>query len=118
MDINQFVNAAQDAISVRRVFGAPYEKDGLTVIVAARVSGGGGGGNSHAEHGETGEGGGYGVNAAPAGALIIRDGNVRWVPAVDPNRVVAVVGAVLVAVVLVRGWVLSRAVRTGQPADD
>lgn len=118
MDINQFVNAAQDAISVRRVFAAPYEKDGLTVITAARVAGGGGGGNSHEQNGEAGEGGGYGVNAAPAGALVIRDGDVRWVPALDPNRVVAVVGAVLVSLVLVRGWVRSREIRARRPPGD
>ena len=118
MDINQFVNAAQDAISVRRVFAAPYEKDGLTVITAARVSGGGGGGISQEEQGQTGEGGGYGVSAAPAGALVIRDGDVRWVPAIDPNRVVTVVGAVVVAVVLARGWVQSRALRAVRAARD
>jgi uncharacterized spore protein YtfJ len=125
VDINQFVNAAQDAISVRRVFAAPYEKDGLTVITAARVSGGGGGGISRGgggtspeEQGQTGEGGGYGVNAAPAGALVIRDGDVRWVPAIDPNRLVTVVGAVVVAVVLARGWVQSRAIRAVGAAHD
>ncbi len=120
MDINQFVNAAQDAISVRRVFAAPYEKDGVTVITAARVAGGGGGGNSQEDQGQTGEGGGYGVGAAPAGAIVIRDGNVRWVPAVDPNRIITVVGAVVVAIVLARGIARARggAQPTGPAATD
>ena len=116
MDINQFVNAAQDAISVRRVFAAPYEKDGTTVIAAARVSGGGGGGVGE-EEGKTGEGGGYGVAAAPVGALVIRDGDVRWVPALDPNRLVAVVGAIVVAVVLARGLARRRTARATPTRD-
>jgi uncharacterized spore protein YtfJ len=117
VDINQFVNAAQDAVSVRRVFATPYEKDGTTVITAARVSGGGGGGSGQ-EDGRTGEGGGYGVSAAPIGALVIRDGDVRWVPAVDPNRLVTVVGAVVVAVVLARGFARGRAARAAAPPGD
>ena len=39
----QDVLKTADAISVRRVFGEPYEKDGLTVIPVASVAGGGGG---------------------------------------------------------------------------
>lgn len=117
MDINQFVNAAQDAVSVRRVFATPYEKDGTTVITAARVWGGGGGGSGQ-EEARTGEGGGYGVRAAPIGALVIRGADVRWVPAVDPNRLVTVVGAVVVAVVLARGLARGRAAGAAAPPGD
>ena len=45
---------AQDAVDVRRVHGAPYEKYGATLIPAARVAGGGGGGD-----GEDASGGGW-----------------------------------------------------------
>jgi hypothetical protein len=31
-------------------------------------------------------GGGFGVSARPIGAYVIRDGEVRWRPAVDVNR--------------------------------
>lgn len=53
-----FVPKAQDALTVRRVFGEPYEKDGATFIPAARVVGGGGGGNGQNEHGQSGNGSG------------------------------------------------------------
>ena len=81
---------ARDAITVSRVYGEPYEKDGLTVIPAARVSGGGGGGSGKDEKGGDGSGGGFGVSGRPAGAYVIRNGDVTWRPAVDPNRIVAV----------------------------
>ena len=116
MDMDKFVSTAQDAITVRRVFAEPYDKDGTTVIAAARVSGGGGGGSGHEEKGtkdSEGEGGGFGIKAAPAGAFVVRGGEVRWVPAIDPHRIVAAVAAVLVAVVATRGWVRVREIKAG-----
>jgi uncharacterized spore protein YtfJ len=115
MDIDKFLGNAKDALTVRRVFGEPYEKDGVTVIPAARVAGGGGAGSGQDEKGPQGEGGGFGMNATPAGAFIIREGKVRWQPAVDPNRVFAAVAAVVITVVLTRGWVLSRMAKAGRP---
>ena len=97
---------AKDALTVRRVYGDPYEKERVTFIPAARVAGGGGGGSGRDENGPQGEGGGFGMNANPAGAFVIKDGKVRWQPAVDPNRVFTAVAAVIVAVVVTRGWVL------------
>ena len=91
-----------DAITVRRVFGEPYEKDGLTVIPAAAVAGGGGGGSGHDQENQEGEGAGYGIAGRPAGAYVIKDGKVTWMPAVDPTRIVAVVGFVVVAYLLTR----------------
>ena len=118
MDINQFVTNAQDAITVRRVFAEPYEKNGTTVITAARVAGGGGGGvgpvstdgESEAAAGE-GEGAGFGMNATPAGAFVIKDGDVRWVPAIDPARIFGAVAAVVIAVAVTRGWVAIRSAK-------
>lgn len=115
MDINQFVSTAQDAIHVRRVYGEPYEKGEVTVIPAARVAGGGGGGNGENKTEGQGEGGGFGVNATPAGAYVIKGDNVRWVPAVDPQKLLASLGAIVVAVVLTRAWVTTRAIK-GQSA--
>ena len=97
MEFEQFISRAQDAITVRKVYGEPLEKDGVTFIPAARVMGGSGGGTGSDEQGQQGEGGGWGIHARPAGAFVIRDGEISWRPAVDPNTVIAAVAAVLVA---------------------
>jgi len=89
--------SARDAMSVKRVFGEPIEKDGVTVIPVARIAGGGGGGSGDSEEG-TGSGGGYGVMAKPAGVYVVRDGEVTWQPAMDINKIV--MGGQIVAVVL------------------
>lgn len=102
MKIDQLVTSVREAITVRRVYGEPYEKDGVTVIAAARVSGGAGGGGGHDPQGQEGEGGGFGVQARPAGAYVIKDGQVRWMPAVDVNRVISALGIVAVAFFIAR----------------
>ena len=96
MDTQQVLEQARDAITVRRVFGEPYEHDGLTIIPAARVQGGVGGGTGEGDQGK-GTGGGYGVNAKPLGAFVIREGDVVWRPAVDVNRMI--LGGQIVAIV-------------------
>jgi uncharacterized spore protein YtfJ len=45
MDVQETISQARDAITVKRVFADPYEKDGTTVIPAAAVRGGAGGGS-------------------------------------------------------------------------
>ena len=102
MKVVELVTTARDAITVKRVFAEPYEKDGVTVIAAAIVAGGGGGGGGHDDQGQEGEGGGFGVMSRPAGAYVITGGNVRWRPAVDVNRLFAVLGAVVIAYMLTR----------------
>ena len=102
MGLDQLVTTARDAITVKRVFAEPYEKDGVTVIPAAVVAGGAGGGGGHDDSGQEGEGGGFGVKSRPAGAYVIDGGTVRWRPAVDVNRVVTVLGAVVIAYLLAR----------------
>jgi hypothetical protein len=92
-DIGGVLSGARDAMTVKRVFGDPYEKNGVTVIPAAAVGGGGGGGG-----GDEGSGGGFGLSARPVGAYVIRDGRVVWEPAVDWNKVI--LGAQVVVVVL------------------
>jgi uncharacterized spore protein YtfJ len=103
MDPNEVMHQAADALTVRRVFGEPYERNGVTVIPAAAIRGGAGGGRG--EGGMPGEppsgsgsGGGFGVTAKPAGVYIVEGGSVRWQPAVDVNRII--VGGQIVAVVL------------------
>lgn len=102
MKVNEVLSTAKDAITVKRVYAEPYEKDGLTVIPAAVIGGGAGGGAGHDDKGQEGEGGGFGVSGRPAGAYVIKDGQVSWRPAVDPNRIVAIVGLVVVAYLLSR----------------
>jgi uncharacterized spore protein YtfJ len=102
MNISELLKTS-DAVSVRRVYGEPYEKDGLTIIPAAKVFGGGGGGGGHdEERHQEGEGGGYGLGGRPAGAYVIRGNDVKWEPAVDPNRIVTVLGFVVAVYLLVR----------------
>ena len=89
--VDELVKGHRDAITVRRVFGDPYEKNGVTVIPAAKVLGGGGGGEGEAPEGQgpgKGSGSGFGIAAKPAGAYIIRADDVKWQPAVDANRVI------------------------------
>ena len=102
MKLDQALTTVRDAITVRRVYAEPYEKDGITVIPAAVIGGGGGGGGGRDDKGGEGEGGGFGVTARPAGAYVIQGGHVHWRPALDPNRIAATVGAVLVAYLLTR----------------
>jgi uncharacterized spore protein YtfJ len=88
--VPSFVDKARNAITVKRVFGDPIERDGVVVIPAAYVSGGGGGGGGTQPDGNTGGGAGFGVRSRPAGALVMRDGAVDWVPARDPERRLAI----------------------------
>jgi uncharacterized spore protein YtfJ len=108
MRTTDLVTTLRDGMTVSRVFGQPYERDGVTVIPAASIRGGAGGGNGRkAETSEEGEGGGMGLVARPAGAYVIKDGAVSWHPAVDVNRIVttAVLGWVAGA------WLVARSVR-------
>lgn len=102
MKLEELVSTARDALTVRRVFAEPYTQDGVTVIAAARVSGGGGGGGGQDGKGQQGEGGGFGVQARPAGMYVIREGKVSWMPAVDVNRLVPMMGFIAVIGMLTR----------------
>ena len=99
MEMPEFVNMVRDAMSVRRVYGEPYEKDGVTIIPAAKISGGGGGGSGGDPSGGKGMGGGFGLGATPIGAYVIANGKATWIPVVDVNR--AILGGQLVALTLV-----------------
>jgi uncharacterized spore protein YtfJ len=88
MDITEAISSARDSITVKRVYGEPYERNGVTVIPAAMVMGGAGGGTGQQEDGTSGGGGGFGVQARPVGALVIRGEEVSWKPAMDLSRVI------------------------------
>jgi uncharacterized spore protein YtfJ len=75
------------------VFGAPVERDGVTVIPVAVIRFGmGGGGGSDPSKGQGGEGGGGGGSASAAGCIEIKDGRTRFVPVVHPARMLMLAG--------------------------
>ena len=102
MNVDEVISGARDAITVKRVFGEPYERNGVTVIPAAAVGGGGGGGGGHDEKGQEGQGAGFGMGARPAGVYVIKGNDVVWRPAVDVNRLATMVGLVLITAFLSR----------------
>jgi uncharacterized spore protein YtfJ len=101
MEPDELMQQARDAVTVKRVFGEPYERNGVTLIPAASLRGGAGGGKGEGGAGDSatgsGSGGGFGLTAKPAGVYIIEAGKVRWQPAVDVNRIV--LGGQIVAIV-------------------
>jgi uncharacterized spore protein YtfJ len=105
-NVDEMLEGARDAMSVRRVFGEAYEENGVTVIPVASVRGGGGGGGDSDNNG----GGGYGLQVRPVGAYVIKDGDVRWRPAVDPNRIV-LGWQIVSALALLVGWRVARLFR-------
>jgi uncharacterized spore protein YtfJ len=105
MNVDEMLTGVRDAMQARTVFSEPIERDGMTVIPAARVRGGGGGGGDS----QNNAGGGFGLDAKPAGAYVIRDGSVAWEPAIDVNRIV--LGGQIIAVIallVLRTWIKSR----------
>jgi uncharacterized spore protein YtfJ len=99
MDVRDVIEQARDAITVKRVYGDPYDRGGVTVIPAARVSGAGGAGGGEGPGGEgSGSGSGFGLNARPVGAFVITGGDVRWEPAIDVVRIMGLGVLMLVAV--------------------
>ncbi|MBT2225751.1 sporulation protein [Nonomuraea sp. NEAU-A123] len=106
MNFMELVERSKDSVTVKRVFGDPIQQGDVTVIPVARIIQGGGGGMGRQEAssgpdavpGGEGGGGGFGYGAIPAGVYVVKDGDVRWQPAVDVNRIV--IGGQIVAVVL------------------
>ena len=91
------VSQAKDVLNVRRVYGEPFQENGLTIIPAANITGGGGGGGDTAGNG----GAGFGVRARPAGAWVIKDGEATWRPALDLNRTILVGQLIAIVALLV-----------------
>ena len=106
------VRGVRDVISVSRVFGKAYEFDGVQIIPVARIAGrAGGGGGEGVEGTESGDksgggfGTGFGVGAHPLGVYEVRNGEVRWRPSFDVNRMVrgsqVLAGIIAVCTVLI-----------------
>jgi len=100
----KILEQVKELVGGTTVYDAPYEKDGMTVIAASRVMGGGGGGEMGKDAGEApgGAGGGVGLDARPAGAFVIKGDDVSWIPAMDINRIV--LGGQLVAIIALLSW--------------
>jgi uncharacterized spore protein YtfJ len=113
MEVQEVLAQARDSMTVKRVFGEPYEKDGVTVIPAARVQGGAGAGGGEDPQGQgqgKGSGSGFGVTARPVGAYVLREGELSWRPAVDVNRIILGGQAVvIVALLTIRAIIKARA---------
>lgn len=75
MEYTELLAEVKDAITVKRVYGDPIEKDGMTVIPVASVRGGGGGGGGNDAADAGGSGAGFGFTARPAGVYVLRDGD-------------------------------------------
>ena len=91
------LDQVKDAVIGATVFGEPYEKNGVTVIPASKVRGGGGGGQ---EGPDAAVGGGFGLDAKPVGAFVVKGSDVSWVPALDLNRVIFMGQLVLLVAIL------------------
>ena len=86
--IDELVKGHREAITVKKVFGDPFQQNGLTIIPAAKVMGGGGGGAGESPEGAgQGSGTGFGIAAKPVGVYVIRGEDVQWRPAIDFNRI-------------------------------
>ena len=67
MEVQDVIAQARDALTVKRVFGEPYEKDRVTIIPAARVQGAAGGGSGEdAQSQGQGSGSGFAIALAPS----------------------------------------------------
>ena len=92
MDVQELLSRAQDSITVKRVFGEPFQREGITIVPVAVVRGGGGGGSGDGGDGDatgSGSGSGFGVSGRPVGIYVIdKEGHVSWQPAFDLNRVI------------------------------
>ena len=120
MQVEELLARSRDAMTVKRVFGDPIDKDGITIIPVANVMGGGGGGSGEGPvamgggpatmgAGEedattamamgSGRGAGFAVRATPAGVYVIKGGEVIWQPAMDLTRI-AIMGQIVAIVFL------------------
>lgn len=131
MNVENLLEKVSDNLWVRRAFGTAYEKDGMLIIPVAMVAGGGGAGTTRTHRGDSAvrpdnlpepeatvdnvtpqdsermdAGGGFGGLVLPAGVYVVKDDQVRWVPAVDVTIIVlASLGLVRV---LARPWTRRR----------
>jgi uncharacterized spore protein YtfJ len=111
VDVKDLLKRVGENLSVGRAFGTAYEKDGLLIIPVALVAGGGGGGGgpvsaepvqdkstskgSEDVEDDEASGAGFGGVVLPVGAYVVKDDDVRWVPAVNVTLIALAALAVL-----------------------
>jgi uncharacterized spore protein YtfJ len=111
VDIRELLDKMAENLSARRSFGAAYERDGALIIPVVLVACGGGGGEGPIKPAATkrtpaietvapanesppdsqtptGTGGGFGGLILPVGVYVVKDDQVRWVPAYDATLIV------------------------------
>src|SRR2546430_8483650 len=81
MRVMDVVNEAKGAMRASEVFGTPYEKNGITIIPAAKIAGGAGGGGDQ-QNPQVG-GVGFGVSPRPVRGFLIKVVVGRWPPGLD-----------------------------------
>lgn len=111
-EVMESIRETKDSLAVARVFGKPYELDGVALIPVARVAGGAGGGGGEGMDeqaaGGSGFGTGFALSVSPVGVYQVRGAEVVWKPTVDVNRllkggqVLAGIVAVCTTLVLLR----------------
>jgi uncharacterized spore protein YtfJ len=129
MDAGNLLDKVSHNLSVRRAFGAAYEKDGTLIIPVALVAGGGGAGTSRTGRANLAigrrpegdapahdaapqdpepkdTGGGFGGLVLPTGVYVVKGDQVRWVPAVDTT--IVVLGSLSLVRLLARAWTRRR----------
>ena len=85
------------------VYGAPVERDGVTVVPVATARFGIGAGGGSDDEGQQGEGGGGGGMTTPVGYIELKEGRSRFVPIVHPARMLGLMcGTILAGLVLLR----------------
>ena len=133
MEIRDLLDKMAENLSVRRSFGAAYERDGALIIPVALAAGGGGGGEGPIKPPTTketratktveaakdappdpqapmGTGGGFGGLVVPLGVYVVKEDQVRWVPAYDLTLIVlAGLSVVRVLLSLLKGSRRNRA---------
>ena len=97
MNLEEILERAGESMTARRVFGDPVERNGVTVVPVAALSGGGGGGGGASEGGA-----GFGMRARPVGAFVIQGDQVAWQPALDVSRLATLAAGGLTSLLLLR----------------
>jgi uncharacterized spore protein YtfJ len=105
--IRDILENALNKGDIRRVYGEPVERDGVTVVPIADIgSAFGFGAGSGGEPGKEGEGGGGGgkVNSKALGYLEITEGGTRFRPVYDATKIATwgIVAATFLLWIIVR----------------
>jgi uncharacterized spore protein YtfJ len=107
--LEEMWSETKELLTVKKVFGEPYQSNGVTFVPVAAVRGGMGGGEGDgSESSPAGRGAGMGISARPIGAYRIKGDDVAWVPAVDVSRVIFTGQIVAIVALLVLRSIVKR----------